>query len=209
MKTETTGTVMAGILTLDQPLDLPDQSRVRVAVEPLEGWQAGPVPGWMPGRRFAQNTPSMPPDDDTRGTNCMNAVDTNIFVYFVDRDEPSKRAKAIELLDCLVREEVETILLWQVAAEFLNCLRRWENEGRINRHEVLGNYNRLEAMFRCVPPSQPVLRKSLDLCSRYSLSHWDAMLVAACIEAGVHTLYSEDLSSGTQYDSVKVVNPFA
>ena len=41
MKTETTGTVMAGILTLDQPLDLPDQSRVRVAVEPLEGWQPG------------------------------------------------------------------------------------------------------------------------------------------------------------------------
>ena len=40
MRTETTGTVMAGVLTLDQPLDLPDQSRVRVAVEPLEGWQS-------------------------------------------------------------------------------------------------------------------------------------------------------------------------
>jgi hypothetical protein len=40
MRTETTGTVTAGILTLDQPLNLPDQSRVRVAVEPLEGWQA-------------------------------------------------------------------------------------------------------------------------------------------------------------------------
>ena len=39
MKTETTGTVMSGFLTLDQPLDLPDQSRVRVAVEPLEDWQ--------------------------------------------------------------------------------------------------------------------------------------------------------------------------
>ena len=25
----------------------------------------------------------MPVDDDTRGTNCMNAVDTNILVYFV------------------------------------------------------------------------------------------------------------------------------
>ena len=63
-------------------------------------------------------------------------------------------------------------------------------------------------MFRYVLPTQAVLRKSLDLSSRYSLSHWDSMLVAACIEAGVHTLYSEDLASGTQYDSVTVVNPF-
>jgi predicted nucleic acid-binding protein len=31
----------------------------------------------------------------------------------------------------------------------------------------------------------------------------------SCINAGVHALYSEDLSSGTQYDSVTVVNPFA
>ena len=39
MKTETLGTVIAGALRLDQQLDLPDQIRVRVAVEPLESWQ--------------------------------------------------------------------------------------------------------------------------------------------------------------------------
>ncbi len=40
MKTETTATVVDGALELDLPLDLPDQSRVRVAVEPLESWRA-------------------------------------------------------------------------------------------------------------------------------------------------------------------------
>ncbi len=138
----------------------------------------------------------------------MIAVDTNILVYFVDRDEPVKRAKAIELLGNLVQEEVETVLLWQVAAEFLSCLRRWEREGRTSRQETLGTLDRLGSMFRCVPPAQAVLWRSLDLSSRYSLSHWDGMLIAACIEAGVRTLYSEDLASGTQYDSVTVVNPF-
>jgi len=34
------------------------------------------------------------------------------------------------------------------------------------------------------------------------------MLVAACIDAGVDTLYSEDLGHGTEYDSVTVINPF-
>lgn len=139
----------------------------------------------------------------------MNAVDTNVLVYFVDRDEPAKRDRAIALLDGLVKENIETVLLWQVAAEFLSCLRRWENEGRISRQETLGNLKRLESMFRCVLPTQTVLRKSLDLSFRYSLSHWDSMLLAGCIEAGVRTLYSEDLDPGTLYDSVTVVDPFS
>ncbi len=40
------------------------------------------------------------------------------------------------------------------------------------------------------------------------LSHWDRMLIAACIDAGVRTLYSEDLGDGVAYDSVTVINPF-
>jgi len=35
MKSEITGTIIAGELRLDEPIDLPDNSRVRVAVEPL------------------------------------------------------------------------------------------------------------------------------------------------------------------------------
>ena len=57
MKTETTGTVMAGILTLDQPLDLPDQSRVRVAVEPLEAWQPRFGAGLEAWKAFLRRTP--------------------------------------------------------------------------------------------------------------------------------------------------------
>jgi predicted nucleic acid-binding protein len=47
------------------------------------------------------------------------------------------------------------------------------------------------------------------LSSRYSLSHWDSLLLAACEDAGVDTLYSEDLDDGMTYDAVTVVNPFA
>ncbi len=139
----------------------------------------------------------------------MNAVDTNVLVYFVDVDEPVKRAEAVEVLDRLVNEAVETVLLWQVAAEFLSCLRRWENQGWISRQEVVENLARVRSMVRCVLPTERIFDKSLDLSSRYSLSHWDSMLLAACIDANVSTLYSEDLGDGTTYDSVTVINPFA
>jgi hypothetical protein len=39
VRTEITGTVVAGGLQLDQPIEFPDNSRVRVAVEPLDEWQ--------------------------------------------------------------------------------------------------------------------------------------------------------------------------
>jgi hypothetical protein len=39
MRTETTGTIVAGALQLDERIDLPDNSRVRVAVQPLEEWR--------------------------------------------------------------------------------------------------------------------------------------------------------------------------
>jgi predicted nucleic acid-binding protein len=34
------------------------------------------------------------------------------------------------------------------------------------------------------------------------------MLIASCIDAGIDTLYSEDLGAGATYDSVQVINPF-
>ncbi len=139
----------------------------------------------------------------------MNAVDTNVLAYFVDADEPIKQAKAIALLDKLALDPAPTVLPWQVAVEFLSFLRRRQNSGRITAADTQRNFAQMEAMFSIVFPSQPVLAASLDLSVRYSLSHWDSLLLAACNVAGIATLYSEDLSDGVTYGRVTVVNPFA
>jgi hypothetical protein len=57
MRTETTGTVVAGLLELDQRLDLPDRSRVRVAVEPLDGWGGRFRSGLKAWRQLRQEKP--------------------------------------------------------------------------------------------------------------------------------------------------------
>jgi predicted nucleic acid-binding protein len=42
-----------------------------------------------------------------------------------------------------------------------------------------------------------------------NLSFWDAMIVAACVEGGVRTLYSEDFDASTSaLTGVTVINPF-
>ena len=139
----------------------------------------------------------------------MNAVDTNVFIYALDDNEPVKQAKARELLDHLVSDSSATQLHWQVAGEILSCLRRWESAGLITREDVESHFKDVLAMFPLCTPSAKVFPLSFELRSHFSLSHWDSMLLAACQESGATTLYSEDMGDGTNYGGVRVVNPFA
>jgi len=138
----------------------------------------------------------------------MNAIDTNVFVYWLDDAAGDKQRQAVDFLDHLVGTRQRAVLLWQVAVEFLNCMRRWELAGRILRLQIVAYFEEIESSFDLVLPTRPVLHTALDLNTRYSLSHWDSLLVAACIEAGVTTLYSEDMADDADYDGVRVINPF-
>lgn len=63
-------------------------------------------------------------------------------------------------------------------------------------------------VFPLASPTGSVVDHSIRLHASYSLSHWDSLLLGGCIDAGVDTLYSEDLSDGAVYDTVRVINPF-
>jgi predicted nucleic acid-binding protein len=139
----------------------------------------------------------------------MNAVDTNVFVYAMDVDEPIKQAKAQDLFQRLALISGSTVLPWQVAGELLSNLRKRESAGRISAAQVDAYFRKFLAMFPLVIPNVKVFSTYFDLRARFSLSHWDTLLLAACKEAGVTTLYSEDLDHGTNYDGLSVVNPFA
>ncbi len=137
----------------------------------------------------------------------MNAVDTNILVYAVDADEPEKCRTARAFLRELGQTEPPS-LLWQVAGEFLACLRRWEDRRGFDAATTRRYFELITAHMKIVMPTPAVTHESFQLRSRFSLSHWDSMLLAACIHSGVDTLYSEDMQDGMQYDSVTVMNPF-
>ena len=139
----------------------------------------------------------------------MNAIDANVLIYSVDDTELAKQRIADRLLDHLATGVEATIIPAQAAVEYLACLRKWENLGRHTRDVTQDHLGRLLDSFSISPASPAILSHSLELSSRYSLSHWDSLLLAACIEAGVETLYSEDMQDGMTYDGVRVVNPFA
>src|SRR4051812_5093294 len=87
---------------------------------------------------------------------CMNAVDTNVFVYALDTDEPIKQAKAQQLLQRLASAGGATVLPWQVASELLSNLRRRESTGRITATELVAHFRNFLGMFPLVFPNMQV-----------------------------------------------------
>jgi predicted nucleic acid-binding protein len=138
----------------------------------------------------------------------MNAVDTNVLIYRLDRHEPVKQAKARALLRQLSSGSTNTMLLWKVLGELVRQLRAWQDQGRIQRNALLRYVSTFRRLFPLAIPSASVLDRALDLTGRYSLSHWDSMILGACLEANVDTLYTEDMGAPTTYDSVRLINPF-
>jgi len=136
----------------------------------------------------------------------MNAIDTNILIYTVDDYEPVKQKKAVELVDELTA--ADTIVVWQVVVGFLSWLRRCQAAGRYTEQDIIENLEDVVPVYTLAYPDKRIMPEYLQLHSRYSLSHWDSMLLAACIVAGVDKLYSEDMQHGTTYGSVTIENPF-
>ena len=64
------------------------------------------------------------------------------------------------------------------------------------------------AEFPCQAIERRLVQIAIELSARYSISYWDAAILAAAETLGAHTVYSEDLSHGQMYGPVRVVNPF-
>ena len=138
----------------------------------------------------------------------MNAVDTNVLIYRVDQMEPAKQSKARTLLRQLSSGHTSNVMIWQVLAELVRQLRRWRDQGRISNLAVRKYARYFKGMWPISLPSPSILDRALDLADAHSLSHWDSMLVAACLEAGVDTLFTEDMGAPRLIESLRLENPF-
>ena len=136
----------------------------------------------------------------------MNAVDTNILVYAVDRHDDAKRVRVLDLLEGLSGED--TRMPWQVACEFGAVLQRMARDGRF-----VGDYgatvSSMRNRFPVVLPRFEVLERALKIQLQAQVSSWDALLIAACADAGIARLYTEDIQSRPEIEGVKLVSPFA
>ncbi len=77
----------------------------------------------------------------------------------------------------------------------------------MTHEEALATLRALAA-FPVLPIDRNLVLAAIELKMRFTVSYWDAAIIAAAQKLGCHTLYSEDLSHGQDYGAVKVINPF-
>jgi predicted nucleic acid-binding protein len=114
----------------------------------------------------------------------MIAIDTNILVYTLDRSDPTKCAQARKLLASLDASNEPMVMPWQVLGELVRFLRAKEQRGEFTRDAWMRYLNLFRRKYRVVIPTLKTLDHSLDLSARYSLSHWDSMLLGAVWKRG-------------------------
>jgi predicted nucleic acid-binding protein len=134
----------------------------------------------------------------------MNVLDTNIWLYSHDTRDPQKQACTQQLI-ATVRP---LALPWQVGCEFVAASRKLAPAGFTEAHA----WSALAVMRTLADvvllPVPDLWSETQALQGRYSLSFWDALLVAACLHDGVKVLYTEDLGAPRTIDSLSLVNPF-
>ncbi|HJU54635.1 MAG TPA: PIN domain-containing protein [Pyrinomonadaceae bacterium] len=133
----------------------------------------------------------------------MNAVDTNVLIYARDPRDSVKQATATVLLSSLT----DGVLLWQVACEYLAASRKLAPYG-YDLNQALDDLADMREAWKTILPTWSVMDKAEQLLTKYHLSFWDGLLIAACLEGGVTRLYSEDFDVSAQAEGVEIVNPF-
>ena len=131
----------------------------------------------------------------------MNAIDTNVLLYACDKSDARRHARSI------IEQTHGGVIPWQVAAEFVAAARRMEQRG-FTREIAWAQMDGFLRVYRLVLPTPAVLHHARRLHIE-QWSFWDAMIVAACLEAGVTRLYSEDLPGHVPPQPLEIVNPFA
>jgi predicted nucleic acid-binding protein len=128
-------------------------------------------------------------------------LDTNILLYAASsaKSEHGKRTKARELLAMDGGG-----LSVQVQAEFyVNATGRF----KLPHDKVVGILESLDS-YPVLALTEAVFWAALQIKERYQLSYWNSAILAAALELGCHTVYSEDLNHGQSYAGVRIINPF-
>ena len=125
--------------------------------------------------------------------------DTNILIYaFAAGDPRSARAEALVAGGGVIGV--------QVLNEFTNVTRRklrWQWEQIEAALAVIE-----ELLGAARPLTSAIHARAVVLARDHDLSFYDALIVAAALDAGCEVLFSEDLQHGQKFGALKVENPF-
>ena len=134
-------------------------------------------------------------------------LDTNIFVYAFLASEPLKRAKAVELIETSLGSG-RGCISYQVVQEFANVARK-KFATRLSASDCQAFIDAAMQPLMRVASSTELVHTAMNLQDELNYSFYDCLMLAAALEAGADTLYTEDLQHWQLvHGTLRIVNPF-
>lgn len=136
----------------------------------------------------------------------VNFIDTNILIYLFDDVNQRKSDIAWDYLSRALKTG-DSIISYQVVQETLNVItKKVPKPATAEQADKL--LNSVLAPLWKVNPSRELYNRGIAIQARYQFSFYDSLIVAAALEAGCSTLYSEDLQHGQRIEQLTVIDPF-
>lgn len=132
-------------------------------------------------------------------------LDSNLFVYSCDKDEPVKKSLVTRFLEKVTLIS-EPIISTQTLGEFYNVVTK---KLKKTKESAISMCQDISDMYPVYDISVENVFHALQISKDSQLSYWDSLIVAVASDAGCSTVYSEDLSNGQIISGVRIVNPFA
>lgn len=134
-------------------------------------------------------------------------LDTNVLIYTFDATAPEKQAVAQELVERALTTR-QGLISSQVVQEFLNAaLTKFAKP--LALADARGYLEGVLAPLCEVFAGFSLFEGALDVQERYGYGFYDSLIVAAALQAGCSTLYTEDLAAGQLIGQLRIVDPFA
>lgn len=131
-------------------------------------------------------------------------VDTNVFIYALDKADLKKQEAALRWRAELWKSRLGRIS-YQVLQEFYaKVIQKWPGAREAARSEV-----RDLLAWTPVSVNAELVERGWEVQDRYQLSFWDALIVAAAKAAACRYLLTEDLQPGQNLNGVVVISPFS
>ena len=133
-------------------------------------------------------------------------IDTNIFVYAFDQNEPIKREKANNIIKRALVEN-KGCISYQVVQEFINVSTR-KFVAPLTIPDCQKYLDKILSPLCTIFTSIDLYHRALDITERWKLSFYDSLIIAAAIQAECSILYSADLQHNQKIQSLSIINPF-
>ena len=149
---------------------------------------------------------SIPTGKNGNAKNCMSDkifIDTNVFIYSLDRYDRSKRQKARSILK-LIREKHSGVISTQVMQEFyVAATKKMQGDPII----IKGILTQL-SNFEIVTISPELIYSAIDCSILNRVGFWDALIISAAASSNCKEIWTEDLNHDQVIQGVHIKNPF-